>query len=190
TATVDSGGLTGGEDLESTTSWQARVLARIRTPPMGGAVSDYEAWAKAAMPGVAYVTPLANWGGLGNVGVAVAMTGPAVPTNEEITTIQDYIDPLAPVTANVVVLAASLNAVNVTLHLNPDSTAIRAAATAALALSFQQDATIGAMTYISRLSNAVSSADGEYSHELIAPAADVAAPSATAINTLGTVTFS
>ncbi len=146
TLTVDANGITGGLDLESTTDWQARILKRIRTPPMGGSSADYEEWAQAALPGVEYVSVLANWGGLGNVGVAVAMTGPAVPSGAEITTIQDYIDLVAPVTAVVSVLAASLNPVNVTLHLMPDSTALRASIEAALAVAFQQNAEIGATT--------------------------------------------
>ena len=43
--------LDGGTDEESDDDLRIRVLERIRQPPMGGAVHDYVAWAK-AVPGV------------------------------------------------------------------------------------------------------------------------------------------
>lgn len=191
TGTVDSNGLTGGEDLESTESWRARILAVIRQRPMGGALNDYTEWAQAALSGVQYVNPVANMFGLGTVGVPFLMAGPAVPSTEEIGVVQAYLDQpsVKPVTAQVTALAGQLNPVDIALHLNPDTTATRGAATTALQYFFLQSAAIGGTTYFSRLNSAISSGDGEYSHEMIAPTADVAAPSNLAMNVLGTVTF-
>jgi uncharacterized phage protein gp47/JayE len=90
---------------------------------------------------------------------------------------------------NITVYACVLNPVNVTLHLNPDTVTIRAAASSALALSFAQDAAIGGTTYKSRLETAIGISDGEDSDEMTAPAADVAAPTLFSLNVLGTVSF-
>jgi len=189
TGTVDPNGLTGGANLEALSSWRSRILAQIQNEPSGGNFNDYVKWALAASANVSLAAcpPSACGGGV----VSVVIFGPnlTVASPALVATVQAYINAQRPVTANVTVYAGTLNPVNVTLHLNPNTPTIQAAASAALALSFEQDATIGGTSYLSRLSNAVSSSDGEYSHELIAPAADVVAPSLFALNTLGTVTF-
>jgi uncharacterized phage protein gp47/JayE len=189
TATVDSNGLTGGADLESPASWAARIKAKIRKEPSAGDFDDYVEWCEAALPNIALAACPPGACGGGVVSVVFLMAGFVPPTSAQIAQVAAYIQTKRPVTADVNVYAGTLNPVPVTLHLNPDTPAIRAAATAALALSFQQDAAIGGTTYLSRLNNAVSSSDGEYSHELVAPTADVAAPSLFALNTLGPVSF-
>jgi uncharacterized phage protein gp47/JayE len=188
--TLDSNGLTGGLDLEGIEAWRWRILDRIRLPPDGGAPDDYVTWAKASMPNVQYVSVQPNWGGLGNVGVIFAMSGPATPTTTEISALLTYLSVPSrkPVCATPVVLGATLMPVPVSIALNPDTPATRAAATNALNLFFTQDAAIGGTVYMSRLDNALSSASGEYSHERTLPAADVVM-SATEIATLGPVTF-
>jgi uncharacterized phage protein gp47/JayE len=180
-------GMSGGTDLEATEAWRSRILARIREPANGGSADDYVNWAKAALSTVAYAEVLPAWGGLGNVGVAIAMTGPRVATSGEIAIVAAYIAPRRPVTANVTVLGATLVAVNISLHINPDNVATRAAVNAALALAFLRDAKIGGTTFMSRLDNAISGS-GEYSHERFAPSADVAV-TATQLPTLGSVSF-
>lgn len=187
--TVDSNGLTGGLDLEETEDWRARILAVIGQRPMGGALNDYTEWAEAALTDVEYVSPVPNMFGLGTVGVPFLMAGPAAPTTEEIGVVQSYINTVRPVTAQVTVMAGVLSPVAVTLHLNPDTTAIRGAATTAIQYFFMQSAAIGATTYLSRLNNAISAGDGEYSHELITPTADVPAPSNISMNVMGAVNF-
>ena len=190
TATVDGNGLTGGADLESVTSWRSRILAQIQLEPSGGSYSDYVKWAKEALPNVALaVCPPAACGG-GVVSVAIAMTGLVPPTDGEIASVLAYIQTMRPVGATeITVYGCTLNPVNITLQLNPNTVDIQAAAGAALALSFAQDAAIAGTTYLSRLNAAISSSDGEYSHEMAVPTADVAAPSLFALNVLGTVTF-
>jgi uncharacterized phage protein gp47/JayE len=184
-----SSGIEGGIDVESTASWRSRILAQIRQEPSGGNYQDYVKWALAAGQGVALAAcPAAACGG-GVVSVVIAMPGPSAPNSAQIAAVLAYINTQRPVTAAVTVYGVTLNPVNVTLHVSPNTPAIQAAAAAALALSFQQDAAIGGTTYLSRLNNAVSSADGEYYHELTLPAADVPAPTLFALNVLGTVTF-
>lgn len=188
TAVVAAGGLSGGADAEDDEALRARLLARIRQPPHGGAAFDYEAWARAASPEVAHVAVHPSWAGPGGVGVVVGMRGPRAPTAAELDLVAAAIAPLRPVTAQVTVLAAVPLPVDVTLVLDPDTVQTRAAVQAALETHFARDARIGARLARSRLSEAISAAAGEYSHQLIAPAADVE-PGPTELPVLGTLTF-
>jgi uncharacterized phage protein gp47/JayE len=189
TGTVDSNGITNGADLESISSWRARILAQIRLEPSGGTYSDYVKWALAASSNVSIAACPPGACGGGVVSVVIFGPGYTVASAALVAEVQAYINTQRPVTANVTVYAGTLNLVNVTLHLNPDTPTIRAAASTALALSFEQDAAVGSTTYVTRLDNAVSSSDGEYSHEMSTPAADVVAPTLFALNVLGAVNF-
>lgn len=187
-ALVAAGGLTGGADAEGDDALRARVLARIRQRPHGGAAFDYEEWARAASAEVAQVAVYGNWAGLGTVAVVIGMRGPRAPSDEERAAIAAYMAPLRPVTVDLQVLAAVPVAVDITLTLSPDTVQTRAAVDAALATFFANDGRIGQALPRSRISEAISSAAGEYSHVLTVPAADVAlAP--TQLPVLGTLTF-
>lgn len=48
---TDTDGITGGADVESDFYLLERILERVQNPPQGGALHDYEAWAK-EIPGV------------------------------------------------------------------------------------------------------------------------------------------
>lgn len=187
-AEVAEGGLTGGADAESDDALRARLLARIRQRPHGGAAFDYEEWARAASAEVAHVAVYGNWAGLGTVAVVIGMRGPRAPSDEERDAVAAYIAPLRPVTADVQVIAAVPVEVDVTLTLSPDTVQTRAAVEAALATFFANDARIGQSLARSRISEAISSAAGEYSHVLTLPAADLDFAD-TELPVLGTVTF-
>jgi uncharacterized phage protein gp47/JayE len=188
-AVVDGSGLTGGADIQSLAAWRAAIIAKIQDEPSGGDFRDYVDWTMAALPNVALAACPAGACGGGVVSVVFLMAGFVPPTEEQIAVVAAYIATRRPVTATVNVYAGTLKPVPVTLHVSPNTAAIQAAAQAALALSFQQDAAIGGTTYVSRLDNAISASDGEYYHELVTPAADVPAPSLFALNTLGPVSF-
>ena len=192
TATVDAGGLTG-EDAEQIEPWRQRILATIRNRGSGGSASDFQRWAAQVLPGliVKAYSP-----GPGFVTVAFAMPSGQtwrVPTAPEIATVSAYLNdavnrkPLGCPMVNVI--AATLLPVNVTVHLNPDTTANRAGATSALTLQVLADATIGGTIYVSRLQAALQNASGEFSDELTAPSVDVTAGIST-LPVIGTVTFS
>jgi uncharacterized phage protein gp47/JayE len=201
---LDSNGAANGTNLESTTSWQSRILLRIRTPPQGGAAADYVEWAQAA--GAGYVNVITGWFGPGSVGVCIAAPGGIAASEQLVAAVQASIgiygvtSGLRPVTANAGVFAATLVPVPVSISLNPDTTAIRAAATQALTLFFAQFANTtqliqqsalgtAPVVYVSRLDNALSSADGEFNHERQLPAADVNTFTPGQLPVLGTITF-
>jgi uncharacterized phage protein gp47/JayE len=98
-ATVNT--LTGGVDEENDNYLRARLLKRIRQPPMGGDANDYELWAL-AVPGVtrAWCAPLEM--GIGTVSVRFMMDelraeNDGFPLPEDIDTVQAYLDSQRPV---------------------------------------------------------------------------------------------
>lgn len=191
TATVDTGGLTG-EDAETTDQWRARILATIRNRGAGGSAGDFQRWAREALPGM-IVTAMSP--GTGFITVAFAMPSGQTwraPTSPEIDTLTAYLNdaqarkPLgAPV---ILVVAATLQSVDFTIQLNPDTAANRTAATNALTLQVLADAAIGGTLFMSRMDAALENASGEYSHERALPSIDVTAL-ATTLSVIGTVSF-
>ncbi len=191
TATVDSGGLTG-EDAETTEEWRGRILAVIRSRGAGGSGADFQRWAAEALPGliVKAMSP-----GTGFVTVVFAMPSGQTwraPTAPEIAIVSAYLNDASvrkPLGAPfIVVIAATLQTVNATIHLNPDTASNRAAAINALTLQVLADATIGGTLFMSRLDAALQNASGEFSHERSVPSADVTAAAST-LSVIGSVTF-
>lgn len=191
TAVVDASGLTG-QDAETVENWRARILERVRKRGAAGNADDFHAWTKEVFP-TAIVRAMSP--AVGEITVAFALPSGEtwrVPTSPEVTTLSTYLNdatvrkPLgAPV---VLVVGATLQPVNLTLAINPDTTATRAAALDALAEQMRADATIGGTVYLSRLDAALQNASGQFSHTRAAPTADVTA-AATTLSVLGTVTF-
>ena len=193
TVTLDANGTAGGADAEDDDSLRARLLARIRRRGSGGDVADYLQWATEA--GAAYVAVYGNWTNPGSLGVVVAMPGPAAATPAQVAAIQAAIDAVRPVTAVVTVVAAVLQPINMTIRLNPDTVTIRAAAANAYALWFvasgvdgRRHAEIGQPVLLSSLSAALQTTDGETSHTVVSPAADVVM-ARTALPVAGTLSF-
>jgi uncharacterized phage protein gp47/JayE len=204
TIVLDSNGAANGTNLESTSSWQSRILIRIRTGGQGGAATDYVQWAQAA--GAGYVNVVPGWVGAGSVGVIIAAPGGAAASTQLVAAVQSYIGTygqaagVRPVTARVIVLAATLVPVNVNVQLIPDTSANRAAVTQALGLFFAQFANTAQLlqqqrlgtapiVYYSRLNSAIMSVTGEFACELSAPAADITDLTTAQLPVLGTITW-
>jgi uncharacterized phage protein gp47/JayE len=189
-ATVAAPGLGGGADIETDDSVRARIIGRIQTPPAGGAEHDYVAWAR-EVPGVtrAYCYPCRM--GEGTVGVTVltdaAETGP-IPSAAVIDDVQSYIDALRPVTASVTVFACAALPVAFTLSISPDTAAIRAAIAAELEDFFRREAEPEGGLALSRISEAISQAAGEFSHAIVSPTTNPDA-GAGQLLTLGSITW-
>jgi uncharacterized phage protein gp47/JayE len=129
--TVDT--LDGGTDTETDDELRARVLRRIRQPPMGGDATDYEAWAL-AVPGVtrAWCAPMEM--GVGTVSVRFMMDdlradNGGFPLQTDIDAVSAYLDTVRPVTVKeCYVLAPLKQPIDFDIaNLNPDTTATRAA---------------------------------------------------------------
>lgn len=165
------------------------VLAHIRQRPHGGAAFDYPTWLRSRFP-IAAVNVVEDWIGRGSVGLVVIMKDddgtPRVPAAEEIEAMAEYLGVpnsrtgVRPVTARTVPVAGELVTLPLTVRLRPDTPRVRAAvreawqryvATIGDDDDDQNDGPIGARIEPSRVSEAISSASGEYAHDLIVPAA-------------------
>ncbi|MBD8686565.1 MULTISPECIES: baseplate J/gp47 family protein [unclassified Rhizobium] len=181
--------LSGGADEQTPAEIKAAYLQRIRQAPHGGAGFDYPVWV-AQVASVKAVAVVPDWIGYGSVGIVLIMRdddGSArVPTEAEIALVQNHLGPpssrtgVKPVTSRTVVVGGQLTPVPLTIRLRPDTAATRAAVTDAYARFIatigddddaQNDSPIGALIERSRISEAISSAAGEYAHDLIVPAA-------------------
>jgi uncharacterized phage protein gp47/JayE len=174
TATVTAGALTGGADIETDDDLRARLLARIQAPPHGGAAHDYVAWAL-EVAGVTRAWCYPQEMGDGTVTVRFVRDDDAslIPDAAEVQAVQDYIDALRPVTAQLTVVAPVAVPLNFTIELITDTAAIRAAIEAELRDLLMREAEPGATILISHIREAISLAAGETDHILTVPAANV-----------------
>lgn len=190
-ATVDADGIRDGVAAEDAESYRARILDRKRNVPQGGSYNDYIRWAK-EVPGVTRVWPFARWMGPGTVGVGFVLDDQAdiIPGAAKVAEVQAYIDDVSrrPVTAEVIVFAPVALPIAYTIHLVPDTAAVRAAVEAELRDLHRRQGAPGAVIPLSNIVEAISLAPGEQSHDLIAPAADVV-PAAHELPTFGGITW-
>lgn len=182
--------LGGGADGEADEAYRARILARVRQAPHGGREADYIEWAK-EVPGVtrAWVYPKEQ----GPATVVLRFmrdddVGGGIPSAGEVTAVQDYIDPLRPVTADLIVVAPVAAPLNFTIQLLPDAPATRTAVEAELADLIRREAVPGGTLLITHIRETISTAAGETDHVLTAPAANVATATGQ-ITTLGVITW-
>ena len=187
TATVDSNGITGGQDLETIDSWRARILARIRQRGAGGSASDYIQWTGEVLQN-ALVRPTQL--SLGNVNVFLAMKQapvngvpqpPRVPTTEELAVLTAYLTDAnlrKPLGMSVFVTAFALVPVDVTLAMTPNTVPVQDAATAALQLYFASNPAILAADGVSWVL-AMSNLDAALSNASGAGATTISLPSLT-----------
>lgn len=189
TASVASGGLIAGSDAETDAALRARLLARIQTPPHGGAVGDYIAWAL-EVPGVTRAWCFPLYAGAGTVGVTFVRDndGSPIPDGGEVAAVQAYIETVRPVTATVTVYAPTAVPLNLTIQLTPDTQAVRDAVTAELADLLKRVGEPATWLYLSQINEAISIAVGESDHVLVAPVANIFYTNAQ-ITTLGTITW-
>lgn len=199
TATVASGGIGGGADKEDLESLRRRGLRRKRTPPQGGALSDYEGWAL-AIPGVANAWARQFSNGFGWVGLWFTFDGRpnGIPTEADVAAVQAAIEGRRLIRSEFFAIAPAATPVDLTIKLQPDSVDNRAAVYARLAAFFDatdpdtrlrpglpnEDLEIS----LSWLSEVISTTDGEARHVLVAPEiAPVMTPGQLPV--LGTITW-
>ncbi|WP_282803062.1 baseplate J/gp47 family protein [Bombella apis] len=166
---TDQDGLAGGADIEPVESWRSRIIDKIRTPYNGGTVQDYRSWALAA--GAYSVNVVPSYTGAGTVGIVVAMSGPRVPTADEVARVQAYIDERRPVRGNATVYPVELVPQTPVVRLGLDNQTNREAVTASFAAIFN-GVGIGGTLYVEALQAALYDTVGARS-SVIAPAADI-----------------
>jgi len=176
TATVASGGLGGGADVEPVESFRQRVLDRKRNPPQGGSATDWIRWVKESSGAVSRVFVDSFIGDAREVWICFLRSDRTngIPSGADVAAVQAYVqDPIRrPVTARVTVVAPVPQAVNLTIaNLSHDTPAIRAAVEAELKAMFADRAAPATPSKSFQLprawiSEAISRATGEESHSL------------------------
>lgn len=190
TATVNAPGLSAGTDEEDDESLRARVLERIQQPPHGGAAHDYATWAK-EVAGVTRAWVYPEQLGLGTVQVIFVMDdkeSTIIPDSTEVEAVQAYIDAARPVTADVTVTAPTAVPVDFEIHIQPNTSIVQQAIEDELKDFFKREAEPGGTLYLSRIKEAISTAEGEFAHVLVTPAANIDSDFG-ALPVLGDLTF-
>jgi uncharacterized phage protein gp47/JayE len=149
TAGIDSAvivvDIRGGEEVETDDQLRARVLARIRQPPMGGAAYDYEHWAM-ALPSVTRAWCAPREMGMGTVTVrfmcdALRADQAGIPTAEDIDIVRNYMDTVRPVAVRDFFVEAPVpEPIDFNLTLKQDSLALRAQIAASCAAMIHEKA--------------------------------------------------
>lgn len=193
---VAPSGIGLGASEEGDESYRARLLWRLRMPPMGGASHDYVAWAR-QIPGVTrvFVDPLAD--GPGTVTVYFLMDDlytNGIPQGADVQIVNDYIQTVKPATAVVTVRAPIADLINVVIsNLSPNTVEVRDAIHIELDDLFRRDGKVSMVSapytlYRSKLWQAIADASGEDHHILSAPATDLTLPVGH-FPILGTITY-
>jgi uncharacterized phage protein gp47/JayE len=183
--------LAGGVDTESDEDLRARILHRIRNPPMGGAVADYVTWAL-AVPGVtrAWAAPEQ---GVGTITVRFLMddlraSDDGWPTPADVQTVHDYINKMRPVTVkDCYVVAPIKQFIDITIrNLQPNT--VEGEVEASVREMLFNQASPGQTIYAAWVSNAIMDAAGVQSFTLMTTD-DYVMPSLGHMAVLGTILF-
>lgn len=189
TAALTSGSIAGGAELESDADLRARILARIQNPPHGGVAFDYETWAKEVY-GVTRAWIYPGELGSGTISIRFMRDGDInpIPDASAVAAVQAYIDARRPITAQITVVAPVAVPQNFSIALTPNTTAMQAAVTAALANLIQREASPGGTILLSHINEAIALSAGEIDHVLSVPAASVVSTTGN-ITTMATITW-
>lgn len=163
--------LSNGIDAEDVEAWRARIIERWYWTPQSGADHDYETWAK-EVPGITKAWTKRSILGPGTIAVIVATAEPDHPAPSSILAeqVKEYIVPRAPVAGSgLFVIPVTERSIHLTINLRPDNAKNRAAVTAEIKSFLYREGEPSKTIEISRLSEAVSSATGEYAHKIIEP---------------------
>lgn len=188
-AVVAAGGIHGGADTEDDDALHARLLDRIRQPPHGGADFDYVKWAR-EVPGVtrAWVYPREMGAGTVTVRFVRDDDDDIIPGTAEVAAVYDYIEARRPVTAELFVVPPIADPLDLTIQLDPDTLAVRAAVQAEVNDLIRREAEPGGTILISRIRESVSTAAGESDNVVTSPTANVTHTTGH-IAVPGTITF-
>jgi uncharacterized phage protein gp47/JayE len=164
--------LTGGTDTETDDELRARVLQRIRNPPMGGDQADYVAWAL-AVPGVTRAWSAVEQG-IGTMTVRFMMDdlradNDGFPFPEDIAAVGAYIDQMRPVTVKDCFVAAPIKRfVDIDIgNLVPDTDECKAEIESSIRDMLFRMAAPGQTIYAAWISYAIMSAASVQSFRLV-----------------------
>jgi len=183
-------GITGGFPEETDDQLRERLLTILRTAPRGGAEVDYIFWAQ-LIAGVGRVFVFGfNGGQPGRVDVSFLTDDidDPIPDAAQIALVQESIVANRPVTTWGVTFPLILAPIDFTMSITPDTTEVRTNIENELKAFINRERQPGGTLFLSRISEAISQAAGEFDHVLAVPSADVVASIGT-ISDFGSITF-
>ncbi|MBN3004523.1 baseplate J/gp47 family protein [Chromobacterium alkanivorans] len=188
-AQVQADGLTGGADDEDIESYRQRILQVTEAGAQTGRDVDWENWAK-EIAGVTRAWAAPRLLGLGSMGLYFMRDDDVdpYPAAAECETVRVHLETTGTPWGEIFAMAPVAKPVNITLHIEPDTPAMRAAVTTALgdkiaaeAAPVKRDANgrtvlpVAGVTILrSHLTEAISAVLGETDHVLTVPAGNVA----------------
>lgn len=190
-AVATSNGITGGNDIEETEAYRARILLALRKQAGAGDTIFYEN-AALTQPGVTRAKAYRTYAGAGTVGITFLMenTYPnGIPLPGDVASMKQYLESIMPADLNeLIVFAPEPTIINITINnLIPDSPQLRSAINDSLTALFHRY-DFGETVYRSQIETAIGSTPGETSHVLAEPIIDTEIP-VNGIAILGTITY-
>jgi uncharacterized phage protein gp47/JayE len=184
----------GGVDTESDDDLRARILHRIRNPPMGGAEADYVTWAL-AVPGVTRAWAAVEQG-IGTITVRFLMDDLRAdddgwPQPQDVQAVSTYIDKMRPVTVKDAYVVAPIKQL-IDIHiaaLVPNTPEVQGEIEASLQEMLHRLSAPGQTIYAVWLSYAVLNAPNVLSFQMVSPTTDYVMPTLGHMAVLGTVLF-
>ena len=180
-ALVSAAGLGGGADTEGKESLRQRGLDRKARPPQGGALPDYEQFAR-DVPGVLKAWAWQFTNGIGSIAVYFLFDGRpnSIPTSADVEAVQAAIDARRLIRVDdAVAIAPIASSVDITItDLSVDTAEVRAAIEGNLIELFAERARPGIASDpfvlpVAWISESISTATGEDRHTLTMPASDL-----------------
>lgn len=185
--------LTGGTDTETDDELRARVLQRIRQPPMGGDANDYVQWAL-AVPGVTRAWCFPQEMGIGTCTLRFMMddlraSNGGFPLPGDEIPVAAYINEMRPVTVQDMFVAGPIPyPINVRItYLDADTRSTHDAITESLLTEFLQRQMPGQTWYRAWTDEGIMAAAGVNAYDL--QSTDVVMPSAGYMPVLGDITY-
>jgi uncharacterized phage protein gp47/JayE len=190
---VCTSAISGGAEAESAEQLRSRVLQRIQNPPGAGTASDWERWARQLSSAVTRVWVVPAVSGNGTVGIVFAVDNNGiVPSPSLVAQMTTHLAKFNPAGCVYTVYAPTLKPVAFSITAMPSgSVAVRSAISEELQDLLFREARPGSVIPLSRVSEAISSAQGETDHILVAPIAppSFAASPTFEIGVLGAITW-
>lgn len=113
---INNSAMQGGVDIEDDAAFRARILEKIRKPITSGNVNHYIYWAK-QVPGIGTARCIPCHAGAGTVKVIVLSDDYGTPDDTVMAAVVDHIQNSRPVGADVTVVSAIPDTIDITLSL-------------------------------------------------------------------------
>lgn len=169
-ATVQTGDIAGGSDIEEIEDWRMRILRRWRNPVLYGKTEDYVEWAL-EVPGVTRAWCFPKRSGPSTVGLTFVIddgtvSSSIIPNSAKVAEVQAYIESVQPADPAVSVYAPAAVLLAPTIALTPNTSSVQATVQSELEDLLLRQGAPSSTLFLSEINEAISVAPGETDHVL------------------------